>query len=98
MKIRLFLLDKIDSITYDSKVPIILEYDFNNPIGYCEITVDQNGNHVGNLFLDRKVNLDLYFYYRQHCTDDGIFWLSGMQLLSNPLNDKPTLKLKDKIV
>lgn len=98
MKISLVLLDKLGSVGYDNKVPVILEHDFINPIGWCEVFRGDDGRHYGYLALDRAVSHDLFFYYRQAVSDDGIFWFSGVQLLSKPLDGKATTRLHEKII
>ena len=98
MTVKLSLLDRLGSVTYERHVEVILEHDINHPIGTCEVYTDEKGNHFGLLTLNRRVDQNLYFYYRNQCSDDGLFWFSGLQLLTKPLHSKPTTQLKDMLI
>jgi hypothetical protein len=99
MKVKLTLLDKLGSVGFNQFVEVYLNDGINEPIGTCEVLTDTDGKHFGNLILDKDIDPNVYFYYRNDCTTDGIiFWFSGLHFTTEPLKGKITNQLKEMLV
>lgn len=94
MKIKLGLLDRLESFGYEKSVPVYLG---NDCVGQCEVFRDESGKHYGVLKLEKPVNNDLFFYYTNwHAMHSG-FWFSGIQLTHDLLPNTSTPQIKDII-
>jgi hypothetical protein len=94
LRIRLGLLDQLESFGYEKSAPIYLG---NNYVGQCEVMREVNGKHYGILELKEHLNHDLFLYYTNwHAMHSG-FWFSGIQLTHELLPNTSTPQIKDVI-
>lgn len=96
--VKLSYLDKQLSLEYHNKVYVLLDWDFDNPIGICEIFTDDHGKHFGKLTLNKKVDENVYFYYYGSKGINGYFNFKQLVFSTKPLKDKPTTQLFEMIV
>jgi hypothetical protein len=98
MKVRLSLLDRQATLHYSKEVPIHTFIDRYKNVGTCKVFRGESGRHFGELELEEDVSTELYFYYRNMCNDADIFVFAGLDLMENPIENRPSTQLKDMIV
>jgi hypothetical protein len=98
VRVSLRLLDKLGAIIPTENLPIMLNNHPHQLLGTCRVERDNEGQCIGVLIFDDEVSGDLFFYYASHNTDDGTFWFMGINLSEQLYANKPTLRLKDKIL
>lgn len=95
MKIRLFLLDKIDFKFFLNPVNVYADLDKHTKIGTCKITKDQLGNHFGTLHLDHQINENMYVYYMGRYLERNVFEFLGLDFTNIQVDNKPAKKLNE---
>ncbi len=98
MEVKLSLLDRKDALHYSNPVDVTIFDKTYEIIGSCKVFRNDNGNHFGELKLDRQVDPNYYFYYRGRANEGGIFIFAGLDFTPTELEDHPTTKLKEMIV
>ncbi len=89
--VRMQYLEKLKDMSYRTTgtVPVLLNMDVLNPIGWCTLipTEDEEEEEAfyGYLFLDRKVDVSLYFYYLREAKDKECFCFAGINLSEKKL-------------
>ncbi len=99
--VRLTKLDREMAVTHANTVPVYINDQINNPIGTCRVYKNQNSEFIGEVQLNTDVSGDLYFYYVDNVgavdAESG-YHFSGLHFTDDMLKDKPTQRLKEKVI
>jgi len=95
--VKLTKFDTIPHKQFTNIVPVILNNNPNNSIGYCKLVRNKNGQFYGELNLDSGDYGDFYFSYLDN-TQNGLNFVLDFINLSEAPGESQTTKLKDIVV
>jgi hypothetical protein len=85
--------------SYSNPVNIFYNNRIDEHIGYCEISMDNDGRHYGQMELSDKTDMNLYLYYaNKKVSNPDVYPLDYLSLHDEPRKDVFTKTLKEMIV